>query len=284
MKRGSRRPSGPRSGRSERDIIRGLQQRARLIGDDCAILPGRPDDLLVTTDQFIEDVHFRRATHRPADVGHAALARGLSDIAAMGGHPKQAFVSIALPAWAGPRWLNGFYRGFFALADRFGVELAGGDLSRAAQLYCDVIVLGRVPSGRALRRSGANAGDRIYVSGPLGRPRKRPEPRVDVGLQLRGRATACMDLSDGISLDLARLCEASGVGAELDSVPIARGATLHDALHRGEDYELLFTSPKRLSFLEVGRIVSGKGVRLDGAPLEPRGYDHFASAEWSLTK
>jgi len=267
---------------SERALIRRLQQRARLIGDDCAILPGSRDDILITTDQFVEEVHFRRSTHRAADVGHAALARGLSDIAAMGGRPTHALVSLALPPWVGARWLDGFYRGFFALAARYGVELVGGDLSHAAQFYCDVVVLGRVRRGQALRRDGARPGDRIYVSGPLGKPRKRPEPRLELGRQLVGWASACMDLSDGISLDLARLCEASGAGAELTFVPVARGATLDAALHRGEDYELLFTARKPLPALsraplEIGRIVAGRQIRFQGRPLPPRGYDHFAS-------
>ncbi len=263
--------------RSEQDIVRRLQRQSPLIGDDCAILPGRPLDRLVTTDQFIEDVHFRRSTHTAGDVGHAALARGLSDIAAMGGTPRHAFVSIALPPWADGRWLDGFYRGFLALAGRFKVELAGGDLAHAPQLYCDVVVIGDVRHGRALRREGARPGDWIYVSGPLGRPRKRPEPRLAIGQSLLGAATACMDLSDGISIDLARLCKSSGVGAELERVPIARGATLADALHRGEDYELLFTSGRELPHPRIGRIVAGSGVKLQGENLEPRGYDHFAA-------
>lgn len=261
---------------NERAIVRWLAKLSPAIGDDCAVIPNGRNDLLVTTDQFVEDVHFRRKTHSAGDVGWAALARGLSDIAAMGGDPKYAFVSLALPAWASGRWLRGFYRGLLSLAGRHGVQLAGGDLSRGAKFYCDCTVIGECPRGRALRRSGARPGDRIYVSGPLGRPKKRPQPRLDIGRSLRGVATACMDISDGLSIDLARLCEASGVGAELDAVPVTRGATLADALHRGEDYELLFTSPKRLNFPCLGRIVAGKGVTLEGKPLPVRGYDHFA--------
>jgi thiamine-monophosphate kinase len=261
---------------NERAIVRWLANLAPAIGDDCAILPNGRTDLLVTTDQFLEDVHFRRKTHTAGDVGWAALARGFSDIAAMGGEPKYAFVSLALPGWAGEQWLRGFYRGLLALARRERVQLAGGDLSHAAKLYCDCAVIGECPRGKALRRSGAKPGDSIYVSGPLGRPKKRPQPRLDVGRSLRGVATACMDLSDGLSIDLVRLCEASGVGAELDSVPVARGAKLDDALHRGEDYELLFTSAKPLAFPRIGRISAEKGVTLHGKPLPALGYDHFA--------
>lgn len=261
---------------NERAIVRWLAKRAPAIGDDCAILPNGRTDLLVTTDQFLEGVHFRRQTHSAGDVGWAALARSLSDIAAMGGDPKYAFVSLALPAWAGEQWLRGFYRGLLALAGHEGVQLAGGDLSHAAKLYCDCAVIGECPRGKALRRSGAKPGDSIYVSGPLGRPKRRPQPRLDVGRSLRGAASACMDLSDGLSIDLARLCEASGVAAELDSVPVARGATLRDALHRGEDYELLFTSATRLAFPRIGRITAGGGVTFRGKPLPARGYDHFA--------
>lgn len=260
---------------NERAIVRWLATMSPAIGDDCAVLPNGRNDLLVTTDQFIEDVHFRRKTHRAGDVGWAALARGLSDIAAMGGEPKYAFVSLALPVWADRRWLRGFYRGLLALARREGVELAGGDMSQATKLYCDCVVIGECSRGKALLRSGAKPGDSIYVSGQLGRPRKRPQPRVDVGRMLRGVATACMDLSDGLSVDLARLCEASKVGAHLDSIPMARGATLRDALHRGEDYELLFTSPKALEFPRIGRVIAEKGITLMGQTLPPLGYDHF---------
>ena len=261
---------------NERAIVRWLAKISPAVGDDCAILPNGRTDLLVTTDQFIEDIHFRRKSHSAADVGWAALARGLSDIAAMGGEPRYAFVSIALPPWVNERWLKSFYRGLMSLADRQAVQLAGGDLSHAPKLYCDCLVIGECVKGKALRRDGARVGDGIYVSGPLGRPKKRPEPRLEVGRSLRGVATACMDLSDGLSIDLARLCEASGVGAHLDAIPIARGAKLADALHRGEDYELLFTSPKRLDYPRIGEIVAGREIRLDGKTVPQLGYDHFA--------
>jgi thiamine-monophosphate kinase len=261
---------------NERAIVRWLAKIAPAIGDDCAVLPNGRTDLLVTTDQFIEDVHFRRRTHTAGDVGWAALARGLSDIAAMGGEPRYAFVSIALPAWADERWLRSFYRGLLALAQRSGVELSGGDLSHAPKFYCDCAVIGDCPRGKALRRAGAKPGDYVYVSGPLGRPKKRPQPRLEIGRSLRGVATACMDVSDGLSMDLARLCEASAVGAQLETIPIARGATLEQALHRGEDYELLFTASRRLDFPRLGRITVEPDITLAGRPLPQLGYDHFA--------
>lgn len=254
------------------------------IGDDCAIFrPRRGHDLVFTTDMLIENVHFLRQTP-PSAVGHKALARGLSDIAAMGAEPVFCLVSLAAAPWTDQRWILGFYRGLMKLARRFGTALAGGDLSRSGQLTCDIVACGSVRSGKALRRSGARPGDRIYVSGPLGRPWEthlRPEPRIAEGLELSRLATAAMDLSDGLSLDLRRLCEASQVGAELDSIPVYRGSTLERALHGGEDYQLLFTAPPRKAVpawaIHIGTITAAKPgqVRLNGRLVPPLGYDHF---------
>ena len=220
-------------------------RRSKLgIGDDCAIYRPRPnEDLLFTTDYLIEDVHFRRDLFPPDAVGHkVALARSLSDIAAMGGEPRFCLLSLALPPSADQVWVDQFLKGFLKLAKRCGTTLAGGDLSRASKVTCDVMVCGAVPRGKALRRDGAKPGDTIYVSGPLGKPwetHQRPEPRLDVAKKLRGRASSCMDLSDGISIDLSRLIKASRVGATLDHVPVVKGSTLDQALHGGEDYEEL---------------------------------------------
>jgi len=274
------------------------------IGDDCAIYRPRGclEDLLFTTDLMIEDVHFRRATHRAEDVGWKCLARGLSDIAAMGGEPRFCLVSLALAPWADERWLAGFYRGLLRLARREKATLAGGDLARAEKVTCDIVVCGAVPRGRALRRDGARAGDAIYVSGTLGgsalglakgagkawKRHTRPEPRLMLGQFIREKlhATAAMDLSDGLSLDLQRMCEASGLRAEIVIPPIFPGATLPQALHGGEDYELLFTAPSRVKvpleiagvpITRIGVMRRGKaGVALNGAPLEALGWDHFA--------
>lgn len=252
------------------------------IGDDCAVFrPRAGQDLLFKTDPLIEDVHFKRDL-APAIVGHRALARNLSDIAAMGGDPQFCLVSLALPGDLGEKWIGGFYRGLMSLAKRTRTALAGGHLARAEKIFCDVIVCGSVPRGKALLRSGARPGDALYVSGELGRPwDRRFEPRLGLGRLLRGRATSCIDISDGLSLDLFRLCQASKVAAEVDRVPIVSGASLERALHGGEDYELLFTMPEGRKAppgtTRIGRIVRGLPgtVRFRGEPLEPRGHDHF---------
>jgi thiamine-monophosphate kinase len=255
---------------------------------------------------LIEDVHFRRVTHSAEDAGHKALARGLSDIAAMGGAPRFCLLSLAAPRWADRRWLDGFYRGFLRLANKAGAPLAGGDLAQADRLSCDVIVCGAAPRGRALLRSGARPGDSIYVSGRLGgsalglatgkgaawKRHLRPEPRLTLGRFLRERlnATAAMDLSDGLSLDLSRLCIASEVSASIERPPVFPGATLQQALHGGEDYELLFTLPARrrpperfegIPLTRIGAITRrGRASRvlLDGQPLAAAGFDHFQNS------
>jgi thiamine-monophosphate kinase len=252
------------------------------VGDDCAVFrPRAGQDLLFKTDPMIEDIHFKREMN-PATVGHRALARSLSDIAAMGGDPRLCLVSLALPEELGEKWINEFYSGLMGLARRTGTALAGGHLAKAEKLFCDVIVCGSVPRGKAVLRSGARVGDALYVSGRLGGSwERRFEPRLDLGRSLRGRATSCIDISDGLSLDLFRLCKASEVAAEVDRIPVARGASLERALHGGEDYELLFTMPEGRAApagtTRVGVIVQGRAgaVRFQGQPLEPRGHDHF---------
>ena len=262
------------------------------IGDDCAVLrlppgPGRgggrseEKDTLVTTDFSLEGIHFRREWHSPESVGHRCVARGLSDIAAMGGEPVAAFVSLALPRDLAPSWVNRFSRSLIALAEKYGVTLAGGDTAESPTgILADIVLVGTVPKGKALLRSRARPGDIIYVSGELGgsaaavwqmkkdmrtKPRRKlnpkqyprhffPEPRVELGRILRekGLATAMIDTSDGLSTDLTHICEESGAGAELQSEAIprasvgkpAREVDLQFALHGGEDYELLFAAPR----------------------------------------
>lgn len=297
---------------TEESILEGLRGRIAIprgsgvilgIGDDCAVFRprGAKEDLVFTTDLLIEGVHFKRATHAPARVGHKALARGLSDIAAMGGVPRFCLVSLAVPDSAGRAWVNQFYTGLLKLAKQTGTVLAGGDLARARRVMCDIVVAGSVPRGRALRRDGARAGDSIYVSGQLGgsalgldtrrgRAWKRhlsPEPRLALGVYLRELgATAAMDISDGLSLDLRRLARASGVCAEIEMPPVFPGATMEQALHGGEDYELLFTVPAGTRVPErfgaegltrIGRILRGPAgvVLLGGRRLPALGYDHF---------
>ena len=240
---------------------------ARGIGDDTAILslPAR-QQLLVTTDLCIENVHFRREWHPAESVGHKSLARGLSDIAAMGGTPVACFLSLGLPAKVPQRWIDGFLRGLLQLARRHQVQLAGGDISSSQQIMADITVLGAAPTGKAILRSGARLGDPIYVTGKLGASaavlqqlfaRKRlqatksnphfyPQPRLQVGhwLLRHCAATAMIDISDGLSVDLEHICAESGVSAQIEAanIPVAKGSTVELALHGGEDYELLFTA------------------------------------------
>ncbi len=327
----------------ERDILKEIRARAASeqgnaglrvgIGDDAAVMAvRRGEELVVTTDFSLEDVHFRRGWHAPEAVGHKCLARGLSDIAAMGARPVAAFVSLAVPreftrGTPGTRsWTDRFYDGLLALAEEWSVPLAGGDLAQApggarARVAADIVLVGAVERGRALLRSGAKAGDAIYVTGTLGgsaaelgavtrsaghlrnltaataeHPHFFPEPRIGVGRGLVRRkiATAAIDISDGLSVDLQHLCEESGLRAEVDAalLPLGPRATLNDALHGGDDYELLFTAgasarvPRRIAGVPVRRIGamlrsrSGQPqmVLLDDGrarPLQAEGWQHF---------
>ena len=246
------------------------------IGDDAAVVDVPPgEQLVVAADTLVAAVHFPEAT-APADIGHKALAVNLSDLAAMGARPAWATLALTLPA-ADEAWLAAFARGFFALAERTGVELIGGDTTRGP-LTVSVQIMGLVPQGRALLRSGARPGDRIFVSGTLGDAGlalrllerggadasardeslaarlDRPEPRVELGAALRGLATAAIDLSDGLLADLGHILERSGVGATLwvDRLPRSAAfcARVENAgapgwyelpLSAGDDYELCFT-------------------------------------------
>jgi thiamine-monophosphate kinase len=273
------------------------------IGDDCAVLrlpPGR--DLLTTTDFSLENVHFRRAWHPAESVGHRCLVRGLSDIAAMGGEPLAAFLSLAAPAKLPQAWIDGFMRGLLKLAREFGVTLAGGDTAESpAGILADILVLGSVAKGKAVLRSGARPGDRIYVTGSLGgsaaaldllfskrklEPKQFPkhffpQPRIPQGQFLRARniASSMIDISDGLSTDLNHICEESGVGAEIWANAIPRATIgkndqpveLKFALHGGDDYELLFTSrpgrrvPSEISgvpITSIGEITRARKISL----------------------
>src|SRR5207253_3686610 len=218
------------------------------IGDDSAVLKiPKGHQALVTTDFSLEGVHFRREWHPPESVGHRCLTRGLSDIAAMGGEPIAAFLSLALPSDLPQKWVDGFMRGLLTLAKRFEVSLAGGDTAQSPDgIFADIVVLGSLPRGKAILRFGARPGDRIYVSGKLGgsaatleRMRAKtkaklnpadfkahffPESRVRLGTALRrkGLASAMIDISDGLSTDLAHICQESRVGAEIEEESIPR--------------------------------------------------------------
>jgi len=297
------------AGRAARTVLQG-------IGDDAAVLvPPRGHELLVTTDFCLEGVHFRRDWHSAGVVGQRCLTRGLSDIAAMGGEPIAAFLSLALPRALPQQWVDGFFAGFLRLAKRFDVTLAGGDIAHSLTgVLADVMVVGSVPRAKAILRSGAKPGDVIYVTGRLGgaaaelqslgkadssaqkrRLRMTPLPRVAVGRGLRekGLAHAMIDLSDGLSVDLAHICEESGVGAVVNQhlLPIASGAALNQALHGGEDYELLFTASPRakvpveitgVPVTEIGWITRERKVLITDLmgkpkPLKPKGWEHFNS-------
>ena len=295
------------------------------IGDDCGVLRlPTGHDSLVTTDFSLEGIHFRRDWHAPEVVGHCCLTRGLSDIAAMGGEPVAAFLSLALPRSLPQSWVNRFIRGLTNLAEKYGVLLAGGDTAESPDgVLADIVVVGSVPRGEAILRSGARAGDRVYVSGTLGAsaaalaqlrlqskrhssPRSfarqfRPEPRIELGRVLRekGLVTAMIDLSDGLSTDLAHICEESEVGAEIDSRAIPRAGvgkptrkvSLEFALHGGEDYELLFTAPRErrvppqiagVTITQIGHITPRRKVFLlsehgPGVELTAKGWEHFRS-------
>lgn len=280
---------------NELELVSWIAARGKGIGDDCAILPGgQGNDLVITTDMLLEAVHFRRADP-PALVGQRALARGLSDIAAMGATPRWCLLSFAVPEWATEAWTKSFYEGLLALAKQHRTHLVGGDLSHARTAAADIVVIGEVPHGKELRREGARPGDGIYVSGALGAAGARKyaaapvEPRLALGRWLRGKASACMDITDGLSLDLHRLCTASRVAAVVDRpLPVAPGATLEQALSAGDDYELLFTAPgpiaarhRGVALTRIGTITRGTPghIELFGQPHAPRGYDHLAQTK-----
>jgi len=291
---------------SEKKLIQKIRHSARRnrdrdrsvvtgIGDDCAVLRVPPGhELLVTTDFTIENVHFRRDWHRPELVGRRCLTRGLSDIAAMGGEPLAAFLSLAVSSDVPQKWVDRFLKGLLDLAEEFKVPLAGGDTAQSpAGIHADIVVVGSVPKGKAVLRSGAKAGEQIYVTGELGgsaamlarlmelKPvgtessrqfsrfssrHPHPRARVAVGrwLRQRGVASAMIDLSDGLSTDLEHICQESHVGAEIEAEAIPRAqvekkpVALELALHGGDDYELLFTSaaavPSKVAGVRVTRI------------------------------
>lgn len=290
-----------RTGAERDDVILG-------IGDDAAVLrPPAGCELVLCTDTLVEGVHFFPGADASA-VGHKSLAVNLSDLAAMGAEPAWALLGLTLPT-ADTAWIEEFATGFSELAVEFGVRLAGGDTTRGP-LTVTVQLAGFVPAGRALRRAGALAGDGLFVSGTLGdaaaalamleagapppaalRERlERPRPRVELGLALRERAHAVIDVSDGLLADAARLLEASGCGADIDvdAVPrsrefVAAGGTLEMMLAGGDDYELLCALPDAagLPLARIGTVTEKRGIRCrhrDGSAcrVAATGYRHFA--------
>ena len=292
-------------------------------GDDAALYAPRAGrEMILTCDWSLEGTHFLRDKH-PADaVGWKSLARAVSDVAAMGGTPRCYLLSLALPASHTGRWLGEFLRGLRRASRAFRCELAGGDTTRRDEILINIMVAGEIVTGQALRRTGAEAGDLVYVSGRLGeadrgwerlqkmpgrvraddrllRKHLYPEPRLALGewLVKNKLATAAMDLSDGLSIDLPRLCTASRVGALVDvaSLPmlpdIKREKAVKLALHGGDDYELLFTvAPRKapriprkyrgLLLTPIGRIMRERKIEArleDGSVrrLQAGGWDPF---------
>ncbi|MDR1529467.1 MAG: thiamine-phosphate kinase [Burkholderiales bacterium] len=305
------------------------------VGDDAAIIVPSPECVLViSVDTLNEGRHFF-ADVAPASLGHKVLAVNLSDIAAMGAMPRWALLSSSIPD-SNTEWLDEFTRGFYALADRYRVALIGGDTVRGTRSFT-VTIIGETSPDAALTRHGAQVGDDIWVSGTLGdaalalailtrqiilgagvlsQMRKRletPQPRVELGLQLRGVATAALDISDGLIGDLRHILDASAVGAYVDLATIprspildrllnadARPLALHCLLAGGDDYELCFTAPpsKRnllenigknltLSLSRIGVITKETGLvilderqRILDKP--PHAFDHFLSTDRKL--
>jgi thiamine-monophosphate kinase len=307
--------------------------RLRLgIGDDAAVVStGGHAEWVFSCDTFLEDVHFRMKTHPPDSVGYKALARASSDLAAMGATPRFFMLTLALPAARTGSWLDALLKGMARAARELGITVIGGDTTRSHTVFISITVLGEIAPGRALTRSGARPGDIIYVSGKLGRaqlglelvlrghardrhlralvqPHLYPKIRIELGSWLAQHriATSAMDLSDGLSTDLARLCTASQVGAKIHTskipsviIPAAAARKLGKlkldpvqlARHGGEDYELLFTIPahqtKRLSHAPgasavtaIGEITRSRQLILvapNGSeePLRSQGWDSF---------
>lgn len=299
------------------------------VGDDCALLqPGAGMQLAVSTDMLVEGRHFFAGAD-PRALGHKALAVNLSDLAACGAQPLACTLALALPRVDEP-WLAAFSEGLFALADAHGCELVGGDTTRGP-LTIGITVFGEVPAGQALLRSGAGAGDDLWVSGTLGDARlalealqdmaplpgaaldaarerlDRPQPRVALGVALRGIATAAIDVSDGLLGDLGHVLKRSGVGAEVEAAcapgllaALRQGLSLPPerveelVFAGGDDYELAFTAPPAqreavqaaasragVPVTRIGRITDAPGLRLldsQGRPLTRRfaSFDHFA--------
>ncbi|MDX2267926.1 MAG: thiamine-phosphate kinase [Bryobacter sp.] len=249
---------------TERELIAWIQQRAprfgqrvRLgIGDDCAIYRPQPGyDLLFTTDFTLEDRHFTWRDYKPHEAGWKAMARALSDLAAMGATPEFALVSLAASTECN---LKGFFTGLIRCAKHYRVTIAGGDLTESPRLICDVSLAGRVPTGKAILRSGARPGDRLYVTGPMGTWKKNPVPRFDLRSTMLRHASAAIDVTDGLAMDLSRLLTASGCAAEIvNDPPLDPGATAAMGWHEGESYELLLASPKRLRLPYLGQVVAG---------------------------
>lgn len=271
------------------------------IGDDTAVLnTGKEKQLLLTTDMLVEGVHFSSQT--PARcIGHKALACNISDIAAMGGVPKYAVVSIGVPIKMSPAFVRKIYQGIKALAKKYRISVVGGDTVKSNKLVVNICLTGEVKKGRFVSRSGAKAGDWILVTGPLGNSLRsghhlKFEPRLAESRYVvkRVRPHAMIDISDGLAADLGHILKQSNVSAEIDQdvLPLRKGASLNQALSEGEDFELLvianpsdaeklLTNNKGFTFFPIGRIIKGTAklylVNLNGKKqqISMKGFQHF---------
>ena len=275
------------------------------IGDDAAVLASVPGETVLSTDAAVWGVHLDPALFPLEDLGFKAVAAAVSDLAAMGARPRASVVAVAAPPGTD---LEELHRGIADAAAMTNCAVVGGDLTRANDVIVVVTVLGECPSRGAVLRRGAEPGDEILVTGPLGRAaaglrrrregaplddelvvaHRRPWPRIDEGMAARSAgAHAMMDLSDGLALDLNRLADSSAVGFELDDVPVAAGATFEEAVSGGEDYELVIVTGDaarlRLIFhdrrlrdpITIGRVVAATTTRnYRGEPFAPRGFQH----------
>ena len=283
----------------EHAAIAALTAGLPAVGDDCAVLPlDEIYDLVLTSDPLIENVHFTNEA-TPEQIGYKAVCRVLSDFAAMGAEPQYLLVNIVAPPHQDFQTLEKIYTEFSILRKKYGMEVVGGDLAQGPVLELHIFGVGRVPKGMALLRSGANAGDRIYVTGPLGGAQNSGKhldfiPRLKEGTWLRasGLVASMMDISDGLATDLRHILKASQVGAELESTKIPKTGTLHQALYDGEDFELLFTVSEACveifnaqsieawgqPFPTLGTITAqANQLALDGVALDGKAFEHFKS-------
>jgi len=303
----------------ERYFRRPVRRSVLGVGDDAAIVRPAPGyELVVSTDMLVAGTHFQPDAD-PADLGWKTLAVNVSDMAAMGAQPRWAVLAAALPA-ATESWIEAFAGGFFECAETFGIDIVGGDTTRGPRNFC-VTILGEIPTGAALLRSGAHLYEEIWVSGMPGRAAlglahlqgrialtepalsvcltalHRPQPRVDLGLALRGLASSAIDVSDGLLADLGHILAASSLAASLRIATLPDPGLEREAyLSGGDDYELIFTAPPDqhqtigaigaalglpltcIGTTEAGpagqiRLLDASGQAID---IGHRGYDHFA--------
>jgi thiamine-monophosphate kinase len=280
------------------------------IGDDAAVIDIPPGhSLIFCADLLAENTHFIRALHPPDSIGHKAIAANVSDIAAMGGVPMHFLISLAAPGSLDWAWFEGFFDGVENACRQFGISLAGGDSASSELVFVDVSMIGRVLAGKAVRRSGAKVGDRVFVTGTLGssalglerlkagredgpaiRRHLYPEARHKIGSAVADQAHAMIDVSDGLSTDLTHILEESKVSARIykDRLPAWPGAQDYHVLHGGEEYELIIVAPGLPGMIEgvpltcIGEIIESaqdhQAILIDGAResvLHPRGWQHF---------